>query len=194
MTVIMPKPPTRTCQLQQNEVRALVSRDFPGRINLIRRFVNDKNPSYELRIAAGVFARAFAGFFGIGLRKGRLCRSSEYYEHIRGESSEVKVSDVDGGALVDPRSLPDADQRSLQEGLNEVNLAFAHQTFWSSTTHQTVAALPTPEYEEAHLAKIRALCRVVCSLYDQRSRIHPPNAAQPPASAVSVASPIDPAV
>ena len=48
-----------------------------------------------------LMSRALAGIARD--RSGKLVKASEYYEHTSGSSYEVKISDLNGGQLIEPQ-------------------------------------------------------------------------------------------
>jgi len=163
---------SRTTALTAVEQSAFVNKHIPHRIAVIEQgFVNKPNPSYADMTAAAVFSRTIASFLGIGVRRGQLKLDSDYFEHAKGQSWEVKITDIAGGTFVDLRSLSVSDQTILLEGLTEVNLAFTHLTFWSSRLHQTPGALPTAQYNKNQQEKLRAMGALVVRLYRRQSTL-----------------------
>ncbi len=75
----------------------------------------------DLAVAA-IFSRAIASFLVIGVRSGRLCADRDYFQHLTGQSWEVKITDV-GGTFVDLNTLSGADKSTLEEEINETNRA-----------------------------------------------------------------------
>ena len=163
---------SRTVPLTAVEQHAMVNVHIPSRIRVIEQcLINKPHPSYVEMTAAGIFSRALAGFLGIGVGKGVLKADSDYFEQSKGQSWEVKITDIAGGVFVDLVNMSPNIRQTLIDGLSEVNLAFAHLTFWSSPTDQTATALPTPKYNRTQEEKLRAMARLVVQLYNQQSTL-----------------------
>jgi len=158
----------RSVPLTLEEQRQFLQVALPGRITMIREHLGKK--TYASMMVVALSSRAVASFLGISRdhRTGKLFKDERYYEHDENSSYEVKIADLSGGSLIDPRKLPDVVQTELAEGILEANVAFAHLTFWPSSTDQTPSAAATEDYIERQHSRIQrfgeaviALCEIV---------------------------------
>jgi hypothetical protein len=79
-----------------------------------------------------LMSRALAGFLGIARdRSGKLVKASEYYEHTSGSSYEVKISDLNGGQLIEPQKLPRKVQKTLSDGTTFLSVVAASIRPWA---------------------------------------------------------------
>jgi len=127
---------------------------------MIREHLGKK--TYASMMVVALSSRAVASFLGISRdrRTGRLFKDERYYEHDENSSYEVKIAD-----LFDPRKLPDVVQEELAEGILEANVAFAHLTFWPSSTDQTPSAAATEDYIERQYSRVQRFGEAVIALW-----------------------------
>ncbi len=155
----------RAVPLSPIEQRQFVDEALPGRIRVIQGHLDDR--SYLGMAIVALMSRALAGFLGIARdRSGKLVKASEYYEHTSGSSYEVKISDLNGGQLIEPQKLPHKVQKTLSDGILEANVGFAHLTFWPSSVDQTPSAAATDKYRDERYQRIRSFAEAVIALWE----------------------------
>jgi hypothetical protein len=157
---------TRSVPLSHKEQQRFLHEALPGRIAMIRQHLG--NRTYPAMMVVALGARAVASFLGISRDRhtGELFMDERYYEHQDNSSYEVKIADLSGGRLVDPRKLPKAVQQQLAEGILEANVGFARLTFWSSSVDQTSSAAPTQDFLEQQYLRVQKFGEAVIALWE----------------------------
>jgi hypothetical protein len=159
----------RALPLSPSEQSQFLKEAIPGRICMIRDHFDDR--SYSAMAVVALTSRAFAEFLGIKRGKdGQLVRSKSYFEHSPGLSYEVKISDLTGGKLIDPKKLPANIQKVLSDGIREANLGSAHLTFWRSPVDQTASAGATKNYLDEQYERVRSFGDAVLTLWESAAK------------------------
>jgi hypothetical protein len=154
------------------EQRHLVDEAIPNRVSLIEQCVSNA-PTFGCLTAAAIHARALAGFLGIGADRTRLWVDSCYHNHGRGESYEVKISNIKNGALFTQNeldALPADDQDAIRVGFDTTNREFAHLTFWSDPANQQPHGAPSDNYVHDLANRISRFAQTVIRLLRQRTK------------------------
>ena len=142
------------------------------RVSLIQRCVSNA-PTFGRLTTAAIQVRALAGFLGIGAAGMGLWVDSCYHNHGSGESYEVKISNIENGALFTQDELdllPDEDQDAIRVGFDITNREFAHLTFWSDPANQQPHGAPSDNYIHDLANRISRFAQTVIRLLHQRTK------------------------
>src|ERR1017187_1247648 len=168
----MSKLQNRFHALTVSEQRHLVDEAIPNRVSLIEQGVREA-PTFGRLTAAGIHARALAGFLGIGADRTRLWVDGRYHDRGSGESYEVKVSNIKNGALFtqdELDALPAVDQDAIRVGFDTTNREFAHLTFWSDPANQQPHGAPSDNYIHDLANRVSRFAQTVIRLLHQRTK------------------------
>ncbi len=160
----------RSLPLDPQHQREILRQAIPSRLSVLHQFLKSSAPSYELTVASAVFSRAIAGFLGLGLKKGKLAHDRDHFEQEKKASWEVKITDISGGKFIDIASLSTQQKLDLENGLREVNTAFAHITFWADPNNQNPCGSPSDDYINKQQKCLRNLASAVMHIFKESSK------------------------
>ncbi len=167
----MPKQVQRHNPLSPAEQKHFVDVVIPGRIEVISACLREPEPSDPLLAAAAIHTRALASFLGIGVVNGKVTEDHRHYDHGDG-SYEVKISDLQGGALFTKEELlqlDKGDREAIRSGFITVNCEFAHLTYWRDPENQDTRGGPVASYRPALISRVRTFADTIIRLV--RSRV-----------------------
>ena len=166
----MAKLKKRANPLSKPQQRGFLVYHIPGRIHSIQSILQDERPDYLRLAGAAILSRSIAAFLGLSTRNGRLCQDHDYFPHESGQSWEVKLSDIDGGACLKVSDLTAIQRTHLEAGINETNRAFGHLTFWDDPASQDAGGRAKKVYLREQVLRIQRFVHAVIELYDQHTR------------------------
>jgi hypothetical protein len=155
----------RAHRLSKKHQRKFLSFHIPSRIEVIEACLAGREPNYGKLAAAAIFSRSIAAFLGFATKSGQLYADPSYFRHAQGQSWEVKLSDIDGGACLTLADLTARESEALENGINETNLAFAHLTYWDAPAAQDSHGGAIEDYRRAQLQRIRVFAQTVIDLF-----------------------------
>ncbi|SRR6266446_29152 len=153
------------------EQRHLVDDVIPNRVEIIEQYFSETPPTFERLTTAAVYARALAGFLGIGANRTSLWAVDDYHDHGDDKSYEVKISDIKGRALFtqgELDGLSDKDREAICVGFNTTNCEFVHLTFWSDPPHQQPHGAPIDKYIYDLADRVSRFAQTVIRLLRER--------------------------
>jgi hypothetical protein len=155
----------RARPLSHDEQTGFVHHHLAGRFQAIDFHLKRSPRVYGDLAAAAIFARALCGFLGLRVsRDGKLVKGRTYFEHAGNQSWEVKITDLAGGQFLRVEDLSAHERSTLEKGLRETNVAFAHLTFWTDPTKQSADGGATDDSVRAQIATIEEFVRLAVRL------------------------------
>jgi hypothetical protein len=165
----MAKLRKRAYQLSKRQQRTFLTHHIPGRIRCVEGILRGGKPDYLELAGVAILARSIAGFLGFSVSSGRLCQEHCYFRHESGQSWEVKLSDIDGGACLKLTDLTATERTILEAGINETNRAFAHLTFCDDPANQDADGRAKDPYAQEQFQRIRRFAETVIELYNRHT-------------------------
>jgi hypothetical protein len=160
----------RAHPLSKEQQEEFLTHHIPGRIRSIKKGLGSKTLNYIQLAGVAMLARSVAGFLGLGTSGGCLCEKHDYFAHKLGQSWEVKLSDVNGGACLKLSALLSTERTIVEDGINETNTAFAHLTFWNDPANQDTRGKAKEEYARKQVERIRKFAETVIELYEKHTK------------------------